>query len=173
MFKPMSDEKRQASNSLAAALSELEPGGVLTNDIIRDTAGGFDVLGRDRRILNRARKIAERERSVVFKAAPNVGIRRATEMEILMDRFRSVGRLSQRDSRRATRAVSAGHNHTTETERRMVLASTSRLRAIALLTRDRAKQRVDKLMAAAPNAVSAIPPRNVLRIFLGKDTETA
>lgn len=93
------------AQALAKRLASAQPGQLFTWEELNQVLPGRSLSGKDRYVLNTAKRLVQRENKIVFASVHGEGIRRMTDEEIADLRHSTVRRvrnIARRDARKMT-----------------------------------------------------------------------
>lgn len=161
MINPTNPEHAAIIERLADRLAALSIGDTLAYIEANEIAGGRDIAGRYRYLMDKAREKAEKRLGCIFECIRSVGIKRLPTSEcpeVGLVAIRRVRRISKRGVARLGRLST---NSLSTAEQKRVIGFTSMLGAIAMVA-DGNKART---VAAVADPARPIPPADILSMF--------
>jgi hypothetical protein len=149
---------------LVERIKQMKPGDLMT---YRDCTKliGQDVQGEARHILQSARRICQREYQVVTDAETNIGIRRATDVEVTTGAFQIFSRLRRAARRGIDRVTSVDFDGLPDAEKIRHNATISALRVMEVMGKPKSVDRISG--AVNTEHTGQLPIARTLELFRG------
>lgn len=161
MIHPTNPEHAAIIDKLADRLAALSIGDTLAYIEASEIAGGRDVAGRYRYLMEKAREKAEKHLGCIFECVRSVGIKRLPTAECPEVGLAAIRRVRKAAKRGASRLGRLSTNSLSIPEHKRVVAYKSMLGAIAMMA-DGNKART---IAAVVDPVKPVPPHDILAMF--------